>query len=198
MAIKVKAWYDKITLLTYLIGPADPNPSYFGSNRLNGRNYPYSNKDIITCIIVDMEYEAIYPENEYPRLMVIPGTVIRVWSLFEKLKKMEVWYRNIVVKPAEVGACVAWITVGNRFFTNHTLGFKGPYLTAIIKLLNAIGTLTLVYAFRYGKAIIVSPLVNEVAPVITILLLLTIYFGIPHQMIITGIAIAIIAVFLIA
>jgi drug/metabolite transporter (DMT)-like permease len=46
-------------------------------------------------------------------------------------------------------------------------GFKGPYLTAMIQILNAIGALLLVYAFRYGKAIIVSPLTNAGAPVIT-------------------------------
>ena len=34
-------------------------------------------------------------------------------------------------------------------------------------MLNAIGALTLVYAFRYGKAIIVSPLINAGAPLVT-------------------------------
>ncbi len=39
-------------------------------------------------------------------------------------------------------------------------GFKGPYLAAGIQVLNSVGALLLVYAFRYGKAIIVSPLTN--------------------------------------
>jgi drug/metabolite transporter (DMT)-like permease len=47
------------------------------------------------------------------------------------------------------------------------LGFSGPYLAAGIQVLNAIGALLLVYAFRYGKAIIVSPLVNAGAPLLT-------------------------------
>jgi drug/metabolite transporter (DMT)-like permease len=46
-------------------------------------------------------------------------------------------------------------------------GFKGPYLTAMIQILNAVGALLLVYAYRFGKAIIVSPLTNAGAPVIT-------------------------------
>ena len=40
-------------------------------------------------------------------------------------------------------------------------------LAAAIQILNAIGALTLVFAFRYGKAIIVAPLVNAGAPLLT-------------------------------
>jgi drug/metabolite transporter (DMT)-like permease len=47
-------------------------------------------------------------------------------------------------------------------------GFKGPYLAAMIQVLNSVGALLLVYAFRYGKAIIVSPLTNAGAPVVTV------------------------------
>jgi drug/metabolite transporter (DMT)-like permease len=77
-------------------------------------------------------------------------------------------------------------------------GFKGPYLTAMIQVLNAVGALCLVYAFRYGKAMIVSPLTNAVAPVITIVLSLIIYMVIPHPIIITGMVMALIAIFLMA
>lgn len=77
-------------------------------------------------------------------------------------------------------------------------GFKGPYLAAIIQVLNAIGALTIVYAFRYGKAMIVSPLTNAVAPVITIVISLLIYQVIPHPVIITGMILALISIFLMA
>jgi drug/metabolite transporter (DMT)-like permease len=46
----------------------------------------------------------------------------------------------------------------------------GPGLAAGIQILNSIGALLLVYAFRYGKAIIVSPLTNAGAPVVTVVL----------------------------
>lgn len=84
------------------------------------------------------------------------------------------------------------------FSQNINWGFKGPYLTAIIQILNAIGALTIVYAFRYGKAIIVSPMTNAVAPVITIIISLLIYQVIPHPLIITGMVIALISIFLMA
>jgi drug/metabolite transporter (DMT)-like permease len=47
------------------------------------------------------------------------------------------------------------------------MGLSGPYLAAGIQILNAVGALLLVYAFRYGKAIVVSPLVNAGAPLLT-------------------------------
>lgn len=77
-------------------------------------------------------------------------------------------------------------------------GFSGPWLTAMIQILNAIGALMLVYAFRYGKAMIVSPMTNALAPVITILISLSIYRVIPHPVIITGMIFAIASAFLLA
>ncbi len=77
-------------------------------------------------------------------------------------------------------------------------GFKGPYLTAMIQILNAIGALMLVYAIRFGKVIIVAPLTNAVAPIITIVLSLLIYAVIPNPVIMVGMVVAMFAVYLIA
>jgi len=84
------------------------------------------------------------------------------------------------------------------FSQNINWGFKGPYLAAAIQILNSIGALFLVYAFRYGRAIIVSPLTNAGAPVITIILSLLIYGVFPHMIILTGMLLAIVAIFLLA
>lgn len=77
-------------------------------------------------------------------------------------------------------------------------GFQGPYLTAMIQILNSVGALCLVYAFRYGKAIIVSPMTNAVAPVITVVISLVIYAVIPHVVTIVGIIAAVCAALLMA
>jgi drug/metabolite transporter (DMT)-like permease len=53
--------------------------------------------------------------------------------------------------------------------------FRGPGLAALVQALNAVGALLLVYAFRYGKAIIVSPLTNAGAPMITVVISLLMY-----------------------
>jgi drug/metabolite transporter (DMT)-like permease len=93
---------------------------------------------------------------------------------------------------------IPFALIMTEFSQEINWGFKGPYLTALIMLLNSIGALTIVYAFRYGKAIIVSPMTNAVAPVITIILSLIIYQVIPHPIIISGMVLALISIFLMA
>ena len=76
-------------------------------------------------------------------------------------------------------------------------GPKGPWLAAAIQVLNSIGALCLVYAVRYGKAIIVVPM-TALAPVLTIIISLTFWGVIPHPVIISGMVFASIAIVLMA
>ncbi|MCW3112801.1 MAG: protein of unknown function transrane, partial [Segetibacter sp.] len=75
-------------------------------------------------------------------------------------------------------------------------GFNGPYLAAGIQILNAFGALCLVYAFRYGKAIIIAPMTTALSPVLTVVISLIIYSVVPHPLIIAGIALAILSALL--
>ena len=75
-------------------------------------------------------------------------------------------------------------------------GFKGPYLAAFIQILNAFGALCLVYAFRYGKAIIIAPMTTALSPVLTVVISLAIYAVIPHPVIIGGMVLAIVSALL--
>ena len=77
-------------------------------------------------------------------------------------------------------------------------GKSGPWLCAPIQLLNSIGALTMVYAFRHGKVIIVSPMINALAPVITIVLSLLLYRVVPHRVVVAGMALAAVAFYLMA
>lgn len=70
-------------------------------------------------------------------------------------------------------------------------GFNGPWLTFFIQILNAIGAYTLVYANRYGKAMIVAPLSDACAPVISCAISLILYSHIPSVPQIIGIVAAI-------
>src|SRR6185503_13838806 len=65
-------------------------------------------------------------------------------------------------------------------------GLDGPGLAAVIQVLNAIGALTLVFAFRYGKAIIVAPLVNAGAPLLTAMLSMILLGVVPGPMKLAG------------
>jgi drug/metabolite transporter (DMT)-like permease len=78
------------------------------------------------------------------------------------------------------------------------LGFSGPYLSACIQILNAVGALLLVYAFRYGKAIVVSPLINAGAPLLTALIALGVAGHVPGPFKIAGIGFALSAALLLA
>jgi drug/metabolite transporter (DMT)-like permease len=77
-------------------------------------------------------------------------------------------------------------------------GLDGPGLAAAIQVLNSIGALTLVFAFRYGKAIIVSPLVNAGAPLLTAVLSMMLLGVVPGPMKLAGIALALAAALLLA
>jgi drug/metabolite transporter (DMT)-like permease len=76
-------------------------------------------------------------------------------------------------------------------------GWRGPYLAAGVQLLNAIGALCLVYALRFGKAIIVVPM-TSLAPVLTIILSLIIYHVVPNSILVTGMVAAVCAIYLMA
>jgi drug/metabolite transporter (DMT)-like permease len=84
---------------------------------------------------------------------------------------------------------VAWFMTD--FSQPVNWGFKGPYLAGMIQILNAFGALCLVYAFRFGKAIIIAPMTTALSPVITVVISLAIYAVIPHPLIITGMLLAI-------
>jgi drug/metabolite transporter (DMT)-like permease len=76
-------------------------------------------------------------------------------------------------------------------------GLKGPWLAAGIHLLNSVGALSLVYALRYGKAIIVVPL-TALAPLITVVLSLALYQRLPLPTQSVGLVLALAAIYLMA
>ena len=57
-------------------------------------------------------------------------------------------------------------------------------------MLNAVGALLLVYSFRYGKAIVVSPLVNAGAPFLTAAISLVVAGALPGPYKLAGAALA--------
>jgi drug/metabolite transporter (DMT)-like permease len=77
-------------------------------------------------------------------------------------------------------------------------GIDGPWLAAGIQVLNAIGALTLVFAFRYGKAIIVAPLTNAGAPLATAVISLVALGVMPGSIKLVGIALALAASLMLA
>ncbi|GJI92317.1 EamA family transporter [Duganella hordei] len=77
-------------------------------------------------------------------------------------------------------------------------GLDGPYLAGATQLLNAIGALTLVYAFRYGKAMVVSPLVNAGAPLLTTIISMAWVATMPNGYKLAGIGLSLAAALFLA
>jgi len=88
-------------------------------------------------------------------------------------------------------APVAWAMTD--FSQPVNLGADGPWMAAGIQILNAIGALTLVYAFRHGKAIVVAPLTNAGAPLVTAVLALAFAGAVPGPLKILGLSLALIS-----
>ncbi|MEU8658574.1 DMT family transporter [Actinoplanes philippinensis] len=68
--------------------------------------------------------------------------------------------------------------------------WQAPTLAAVTQLLNAVGALFLVMAMSRGKASVVAPITNALAPVLTIALSLAVYQNIPSGFQIAGIVLA--------
>jgi drug/metabolite transporter (DMT)-like permease len=93
-------------------------------------------------------------------------------------------------------APVAWVMTD--FGKPINWGADGPWLAAGIQVLNAIGALTLVYAFRYGQAIVVSPLTNAGAPLMTAVISLIVIGTLPGALKLVGLVLAGVAAVLLA
>lgn len=134
--------------------------------------------------------------------LVLTLLVFFAWGIqgfFMKFANKSMKAENIFFYMAVTGLLLSpfaiWMT---DFSQDINWGFKGPYLAAMIQILNAVGALCLVYAYRYGKAIVVSPLTNAVAPVITIVISLLLYAVFPHTVTLIGMIFAITATYLLA
>ncbi|PKQ44422.1 DMT family transporter [Confluentibacter flavum] len=77
-------------------------------------------------------------------------------------------------------------------------GLNGPYLTAGIQILNSVGCVFLVYAYRYGKAMVVSPVINAGAPLMTAIISMVMLGILPNEYKIFAIILAILASILLA
>lgn len=110
----------------------------------------------------------------------------------ETMKAESIFFYMMIGSVALIPVAL-WMT---DFSQPINWSFKGPYLAALIQILNAFGALCLVYAFRYGKAIIIAPMTTALSPVLTVVISLSIYAVIPHGVIITGMLLAIISALL--
>ncbi len=133
---------SSIEIPTYLLGSEDPNPPF---QLLNEHGiYPYTMLDDLTDVRKPKTYRAIFLENEFLRATILPELGGRLYSLYDKVAKREVFYRNNSVKYGLVALRGAWISGGIEFnFPNgHTTDTVSPVSSRC--LMNADGSATVV------------------------------------------------------
>ena len=115
---QAEVWQEQIMLPTYGIGKADKNPMflekrvYQGSS---GRVYPYPVVDKILDEKKDMPYTALWLENDYIKVMILPELGGRIQRAYDKTNGYDFVYYNEVIKPALVGLVGPWISGGIEF-----------------------------------------------------------------------------------
>lgn len=114
----VKAWKEKVVIPTYEVGTPEKNPIFLEKRVYQGSSgvvYPYPVIESISDEKTDHEYEAVYIENEYIKVMILPELGGRVQMAYDKVKGRHFIYYNQVIKPALVGLAGPWISGGIEF-----------------------------------------------------------------------------------
>ena len=114
----VKAWREIVTIPTYEIGKAEKNPIFLEKRVYQGSSgvvYPYPVIESISDEKTDKEYKAVFIENEYIKVMILPELGGRIQMAYDKIKERHFVYYNHVIKPALVGLTGPWISGGIEF-----------------------------------------------------------------------------------
>ncbi|UCF44230.1 MAG: DUF5107 domain-containing protein, partial [Planctomycetota bacterium] len=119
----VRIWQEPRVIPTYLIGEPDTNPRFYTGRTYQGaqgRVYPYPMLDVLTDNRQDKTYNAVYLENEYLKISVLPEIGGRLFSALDKTNNYDFIYHQHVVKPALIGMLGAWISGGIEWnFPHH-------------------------------------------------------------------------------
>ena len=115
---EVRAWEEDILLPTYEIGKEEKNPIFLEKRVYQGSSgsvYPYPVVEKISDEKKDKLYHALFIENEYIKVMILPELGGRIHMAYDKVKQRHFVYYNQVVKPALVGLTGPWISGGIEF-----------------------------------------------------------------------------------
>jgi tetratricopeptide (TPR) repeat protein len=109
---------DRVAILTYPEQPADRNPMFLEKRVYQGSSgkvYPNPFTDRVSNDRREETYNAIFLENEYIRLMMLPEIGGRIHVGQDKTNGYDFFYRQTVIKPALVGLLGPWISGGVEF-----------------------------------------------------------------------------------
>ncbi len=120
---EVKVWEEPLVIPTYLTGKPDKFPIFYNGRAYQGAKgpvYPYPMLDKLTDVREDKIYKALYLENKYIKICVLPEIGGRIFSALDKTNDYDFFYRQHVIKPALIGMLGAWISGGVEWnFPHH-------------------------------------------------------------------------------
>jgi len=119
---QVKIWKDTLTLPTYEPKAPDKNPMFYVPDAYQGAKrviYPYPLMDNLSIEKKDKEHRAVYLENKYIKLCFLPDIGGRLFNATDKTNSYEIFYRQHVIKPANIGMLGAWISGGIEWCVFH-------------------------------------------------------------------------------
>ena len=115
---QARVWTEPVVIPTYGIGKPDKNPMFLEKRVYQGSSgkvYPLPVVDKILDEKQDVTYQAVWLENEYIRVMVLPQLGGRIQRAYDKTNGYDFVYYNEVIKPALVGLLGPWISGGIEF-----------------------------------------------------------------------------------
>ena len=114
----VSIWEENVTIPTYLVGNPNKNPMFLEKRVYQGSSgvvYPHQVIDKIFDEKVDQNYDVVFLENEYLKIMVMPSLGGRIQMAYDKQNDYHFVYYNQVIKPALVGLTGPWVSGGIEF-----------------------------------------------------------------------------------
>ncbi len=118
METTVLVWQETVYLPTYSIGTPEKNPIFLEKRVYQGSSgvvYPHAVVEKIADEKKDKAYTAIFLENDYIKIMILPELGGRVHRAYDKIRQRDFVYHNNVIKPALVGLTGPWISGGIEF-----------------------------------------------------------------------------------
>ena len=114
----VKVVETTIILPTYLPAAPDKNPMFLEKRVYQGSSgkvYPLPFTDRIAEKPVDRKWKAVWLENEFVRVLVLPEIGGRIHAIQDKTNGYDLIYNQPVIKPALVGLAGPWASGGIEF-----------------------------------------------------------------------------------
>ena len=127
----VKAWEENVEIPTYVLDAPEAAPIFdcdWSYQRARRSVYPYPLNDNMTRTRKNVTYKALFLENEYVKVCVLPEIGGRLFYAIDKTNGYDIFYHQDVIKPANVGMNGAWISGGVEWnvFHHHRVTSHSP------------------------------------------------------------------------